>query len=371
MASSGLVSCLADSGANLYAGTNAGLFLSTNHGGSWTTRDDGLTAAYVFALAVSATSQFAGTDGDGVFLSTNNGTSWKAIKTGLTARVVHAFAVSGTNTFASIDSSVYLTQNDGITWKHLFSFPSIANALAIIGNNLVAGTGNGIFLSTNDGNTWEMANAGLKDTNVLSFAVSDTDIFAGTNGGGVYLSTDKGNSWIEASTGLTNAPVRALASSGANLFAATSAGVFFSTNNGAKWKSFNTGLSNLEDLSLAVSGPYLLVGTTSSSGVFRRPLSDVVLFGVQAPLQSHNSLACFPNPSSGSIMISLSSSDHGTADVIIVNLLGAEVARLYVGELGAGSHVFNWDAQGLPKGIYVCVVRMNGISERVPMMVAR
>ncbi len=366
-----VVTCFADSGANLYAGTDGGIFFSTNHGGSWTSINVGLSDAHVLALGLSATSLFAGTIGGGVYLSTNNGANWKAINTGLTSFVIDAFAVSGTNTFVSTGSGVFLTPNDGITWKNLFSFPSIARALSIVGNNLVAGTANGVFLSTNDGNTWNAANTGLTDTNILAFAASDTSLLAGTSSGGVYLSTDKGGSWVAISAGLTNAPVRALAASGPNLFAATNTGVFFSTNNGAKWKTFNTGLTNLDVRSLAVSGSYLLAGTTGASGVWRRPLSDVVLFGVQSPAQSQNALACYPNPVSGSTTINLSASDRGPAQVTIVNLLGAEVARPFTGELNAGTHVFNWDARGFPAGSYECIVRVNGCLECVPIMVAR
>ena len=109
----GLVSSLAVSGTNLFAGTlGGGVFLSTNNGTSWTAASTGLTsvvgdfdpATDVRALAVSpngtgGTNLFAGTDG-GVFLSTNNGTSWTAASTGLTNTYVRALAVSGTNLFA-------------------------------------------------------------------------------------------------------------------------------------------------------------------------------------------------------------------------------------------------------------------------------
>src|SRR3990172_13018909 len=61
---------------------------------------------------------------------------------------------------------------------------------------------------------------------VISFAISGTNLFPGTDGGGVFLSTNNGTSWIPASTGLTNTDVRTLAVSpngtgGTNLFAGT------------------------------------------------------------------------------------------------------------------------------------------------------
>jgi len=95
----GFVYALAVSGTNIFAGTNDGVYLSTNNGTSWTEVDSGLTYTYVQALAVSGTNLFAGTDA-GVFLSTNNGTSWKEASTGLTNTYVNALAVSGMNLFA-------------------------------------------------------------------------------------------------------------------------------------------------------------------------------------------------------------------------------------------------------------------------------
>ncbi|HZY10247.1 MAG TPA: T9SS type A sorting domain-containing protein, partial [Bacteroidota bacterium] len=65
---------------------------------SWTAVNTGLTTT-VSSLAVSSTNLFAGTD-DGVFLSTNRGTSWTQVNTGLTNTSVSVLKVSSTNLFA-------------------------------------------------------------------------------------------------------------------------------------------------------------------------------------------------------------------------------------------------------------------------------
>jgi len=63
---------------------------------------------------------------------------------------------------------------------------------------------------------------------VSSFAVSGTNLFAGTEGGCVSLSTNNGTSWTAASIGLTSTGVGVLAVLGTNLFAGTyGGGVFF------------------------------------------------------------------------------------------------------------------------------------------------
>ena len=97
---------------------------------------------------------------------------------------------------------------------------------AVSGTNIFAGTqgppgvqGRGVFVSTNNGTSWTAVNSGLTNTDVRALAVSGTNLFAGTGGGGVYLSTNNGTSWSAAGTdltcisfcGLTNPDVCALA----------------------------------------------------------------------------------------------------------------------------------------------------------------
>src|SRR5258706_5821872 len=72
--------------------------------------------------------------------------------------------------------------------------------------------------------------------------------------------------WVQ-----TNGPygsrVLCFAVSGTNLFAGTPGGVFLSTNNGTSWTAFNTGLTNTNVYALAVSGTNLFVGTPSGGRV--------------------------------------------------------------------------------------------------------
>ena len=81
--------------ATLYAGTNGGVFKSTDRGGTWHAANSGLTAFEVLALAVDPLAPetlYAGTNG-GVFVSTNGGGSWSAANTGLTSVDVRALAI--------------------------------------------------------------------------------------------------------------------------------------------------------------------------------------------------------------------------------------------------------------------------------------
>jgi ligand-binding sensor domain-containing protein len=66
-------------GLDLYAGTNTGLFKSTNRGGDWKIVS-GLAANKIYSLIVSTSGSeiFAGTE-SGLYESMDNGTSWSNI----------------------------------------------------------------------------------------------------------------------------------------------------------------------------------------------------------------------------------------------------------------------------------------------------
>jgi hypothetical protein len=193
---------LAVSGDNIFAGVAAslyaGVYLSTNHGISWTAMNNGLGIS-ADALAVSGNFIFAG--GIGVDVSPNNGASWTGVNNGLQASgVVSSFAVSGDSIFAGTDYGVYLSTNTGTDWTAVNNgltydqgLTPLVNSLAIRGSDIVAGAqiinnNGGVFLSTNGSANWTGVNAGLADSSkVTSVAIKDSLIFVGTgSGGGVW-----------------------------------------------------------------------------------------------------------------------------------------------------------------------------------------
>ena len=144
-------------------------------------------------------------------------------------------------------------------------YGGVVECFAVSGTNLFAGTYDGVNLSTNNGTSWTAVSNGLHtNPNVWSLAVSGPNLFA-CAGIGVYLSTNNGTSWTAVSNGLpTNQIVSALAVSGTNLFVGTQgSGVYLSTNNGTSWTAVNNGLTNSDVMAFAVSGPNLFAGTNS------------------------------------------------------------------------------------------------------------
>ena len=220
--SQGTVYSLAVNGSILFAGTDNGVFLSTDDGTSWTVANSGLASGPVYALTLNGTSLFAAINGGGVYRSNDSGSTWTAV-------------------------------NNGITDSWDFS-------LGISGTNILAGCENGqIFLSTDNGDDWNSVTTGLISSNITAFVQSGTNLFASSYGEGVILSTDNGATWTPATTGLF-ASANCLAVSGPNLFAGTDSGVFISSNNGSNWQPVDSGLTVTFTNSLAVNGTNLFAG---------------------------------------------------------------------------------------------------------------
>ena len=213
-----IIKALAISGETMFAGSDAGLFLSTNNGENWSRITFVNGVAYwpsICAIATRGDTVFAGSDGSGVRISTDKGTTWSQINTGLTNFKVQCLIVNG--------------------------------------NNIFAGTnGGGVFVLSSDRSSWSNASTGLTDMNVQCFTIASNKLLAGTNDGGVFITANNGNSWTNlgsGANGLYNTNIRSLAAIGTNLFAGTyGAGIFKSTDNGINWNIEPSGSSVIDAL---------------------------------------------------------------------------------------------------------------------------
>ncbi len=364
---SGNVMCFAISpdagGNNLFAGDGwDGVFLSTDDGDSWTAVNFGLEDSSVYALAVKGSYLFAGTYHGRVFRSTNNGSSWEAVSSGLPDTNLYAFAVSDSNLFAGGAAGVFLSTNNGGSWTAVNSglLDTRVHALAVSGSNLFAGGIAGVFLSTNNGSTWVRVNSGPPAL-VLALAVSGSHIFAGTKWDGVFLSTNNGGSWMPVNSGLLCDYVGSLSVSGNNLFATSEdvlgsggCGVFLSINNGTNWTDISAGLPNVLPVWTLWSTEKFLFAGVYESGVWKRPLSEVITdVESEVQLPTHFSLSKnYPNPFNPSTSIRYGLPLASFVTLTVYNTLGQEVTQLVNGEQQAGYHDVVFRGDGLASGVY-------------------
>ena len=265
----------------LYAGTNGGVFKSTDWGGQWSAVNSGLTNTKVWALAIDPSSPrtlYAGTE-DGIFKSTDGGGHWSAVNNGLKNKLLYALAIDPSNpstVYAGTGGGVFKTTDGGGHWNSC-GLGYVINRLAIGSSNtsiIYAVTqSSGIFKSTDGGDTWLPAFTGLACTLGYSLAIDPTNpstIYAGWDFA-VMRSTDAGGRWVA----ILIAPyVLGLAvdpSNPSTLYAGTwGLGVFKSTDGGATWNFMNSGLTNRLVTALAIdpTNPSVMYAGTWA-GIFK------------------------------------------------------------------------------------------------------
>ncbi|HMY74722.1 MAG TPA: YCF48-related protein, partial [Blastocatellia bacterium] len=273
----------------VFAGTldifEAGLFVTSNDGQSWTPVRGGLpnngqvgvtslaaTPTHLFAL----TGNFFGTAA--VYASADNGQSWTIANTGLPGNV-RKLSANGETAYALADNRIFASTDGGKTWAQIntaFTARSV-RSLGFAANRLLAGTGgDGVFASTDGGRNFAEANQGFTNSGVAAFGFHDDrrQLFVATSRN-VVVTANNGTSYQVANRALpiglvngttTELGVRALAATGTELFAATQGGVFRALGRDAGWQAVNNGLANLNVSSLVLAGNRLFAGT--GAGVF-------------------------------------------------------------------------------------------------------
>ena len=128
-----------------------------------------------------------------------------------------------------------------------------------------------VYCSTDDGINWHQINTGLTAP-VLTIAVRDTNLFAGTHDNGIYISTNLGTSWSEINDNLGRDPyVDVIFTNDSSIFIIVSSyfsggpgGLFISKNNGSSWEEIGSGFTT----SLTVVNNIIFV-SIPKDGAFR------------------------------------------------------------------------------------------------------
>ena len=246
---------LAQKGNTLYAGTNGNLFYSIDSGDSWQQltqfqRDWGISGIAFIGDTIYIGRHIE----ESVFFSNDNGRSWTQIDSGLTGPLGPSLIASGTTLFAKMWRHVFRLKAGEDSWTKLTAVSDVSEKIvsfAISENNLYAATADGgLFRSTDMGNSWNS----IKPKTMQHFsgelaALGNTLFYIGSNSanGRVFRSTDAGNSWATFNTNLINQTARSITVlSESTLYVGTSNGVFRSRDGGESWTKINTGIVNTQ-----------------------------------------------------------------------------------------------------------------------------
>ncbi len=248
----------------IYAGTDNGIFKTTDSGKKWNRVSNGLRSNWIHGIVIdSANPQivYAGTD-NGIFKSTDGGSLWGQL--GLANVWIHTLVMSPKNPqviYAGTDDGIYKTTNGGLHWDQITLSDNEIYSLSVCKANtdiVYAGTDNGIFKSVNSGMDWSHPALSNRQINALLIDPENPNIiFAGTDSKGLFESTDGGTNWKQVA--LSGSEVLSLAVNPKD-----SSIVYVGTNNGMfEFKSSETSQgSNKESkivITLKIDNPYMSV----------------------------------------------------------------------------------------------------------------
>ena len=264
----GRVNCLEKNGTDIFAGTNAGIFFSSNKGSMWSSLGNGLANFEIHSIAISGVKVYAGTN-QGLFLSSDYGYTWASISNSLTInRKISAILVKDSILVIGAQGitgsgSVFRSNNDGASWTQPFGNFTAINIydFAIKDSSFYTSTGNGVYKSNDNGINWATINNGLPPNwDFFALEIVGQNIYTATWGSGIYKSINNGQSWVSASN---NAPsfIYSMTSRDSIIYIGSNGyGVYRTTSSSNYWTPINNGLTSQFVYALASIDSTILVG---------------------------------------------------------------------------------------------------------------
>jgi photosystem II stability/assembly factor-like uncharacterized protein len=263
-----------------------GIFRSTDHGSEWHTNTEGFTVDEyglypdVYSLCSLGSAIIAGTN-HGIYFSTDDGLTWQKSKLDSVNQWVPALAIlgsrvvgytiwgdniqsrdtgrsstrfnldipwppavfAGTNNFwltGTWQGGIYRSVDSGTTWQHVYGKCDI-KSFFFMENHIYAVTDSAIVVSSDEGLSWEPIKTRL-NVSALSFTVAGGKLYMGTYGLGVFVRDD--TTWEPMNNGLILLGFSSFAKHGNSLYASTGYGAYVSTDEGETWLACNNGLQS-------------------------------------------------------------------------------------------------------------------------------
>ena len=258
-------------------------------------------------------------------------------------------------------TSIFIINIANAQWVKVSNDYHYVTSFAIQDSNIFAGTWDaGVFFSTNNGNSWTALNSGtIFPSNVNALAIRDSNIFAGCDGG-VFLSTDFGNNWMAINSGIPSyVSVFTLAINDSNILAGTyEYGVYKSSNNGSSWavSSLNSNSiwamvsrdSNIFEGSIGVS-------LTTDNGNSWTPVNNGLTDNSVTSLAIKDSIVC-AGTQNGGVFLSINNGNNWTiknngltGNALDITSLIISDSNIFAGTWGDGVHLYskqgsNWTA---------------------------
>ncbi len=345
---------------------NEGLFYSTDNGTTWYgPLVDVPSGDNIFSIAIdtgtSQYSMFVGTR-NGIFRSTNSGSSFQYANNGIPSNSwVYDLAIDSTSGIvaAATTNGLFVSTNNGDLWLQTTGLPTSDTTVSLLfdyplpidNSTLENGSYPRLIIGTHEGNLFQSSkeNSYAWVTALYVFAPSEEVVkiaewtllnlntkYYGvclfpnaTNGGGVYTSTNLEQGFTAQNDGLPSNPktsafgiagVRGADDPDRTETIQVYVGLYEDSSNGAK----------------IYKRTYTVDVEQSSSGI----------------LGEYDLAQNYPNPFNPTTTIKFAIPNESFVRLEIFNTLGEKVTTLVSEELNAGHYKYEWDAKGLPSGIY-------------------
>ena len=188
------------------AGPGIGLLRSADRGAKWASRNKGLPAGDVVAVAAHADQPdtvYAYVAKRGVFRSEDGGSHWKLMDAGPRdgiRRLVHSNMPGSMQTgwfFAATAKGVSRSMDCFCGWRDAGALGRPATAIAYDleqPQRVYAATGDGVYVSENGGEAWQRVDSPASDISALATSPSGV-LYAATASGILFRSADRARSW--------------------------------------------------------------------------------------------------------------------------------------------------------------------------------
>jgi photosystem II stability/assembly factor-like uncharacterized protein len=360
----------------IFTGTENEVYRSTNYGASWEYSSDGITGIGIQSLAYNNNGDIwvgARNYSGGIFRSTDKGLTWECGAFNIIPNSIHCDD-SG-YVYVSSFNDLYRTTDNGINWSILNSPNGVL--LFITSDQTFYLGGTRLFRSVDRGYNW----IEIFDEHITSVYVDDIgNIFAGNDGeyGGLFRSTDSGTSWESIDNGFISKRIRAI-NGKENSGIYCSVGYlsrhsqftyYVSYDNGDSWSELNLGITSAGSSLEFDSNGFLYAGTTNR-GVFRSVETTSSIQAKNNVPSTYFLSQNYPNPFNPSTTIRFTITDFRFTTLKVYDVLGNEVATLVNEEKPTGNYEVEWEATGLPSGIYFYRLQAGSFVETKKMVLIK
>ncbi|MGE5497623.1 MAG: YCF48-related protein [Syntrophothermus sp.] len=364
------------------AAKNSGLILRTTDGGvTWTRQNCPFEGIY-YLNDVCFTSADVGTvvgDGGIILRTTNGGKDWSSSISGLT-HYFHSVSFAGADTGIVIGSDsqgtlILRTVNGGREWEHYLNMNARLSSVHLINSKIgyMVGEAGTIQKTSDGGRSWFSQSSGIT-RQLLDASFPDINNGYAVGEGIIIKTTDGGGTW---SISFDNIAIQLNSIYFINKdigWAAGAEGMLIKTTDGGNTWSILPICSSqiLHGVQFVNEKTGWVLGKNRIFKTANGGIATIVNEYKEKNIPENFYLSQnYPNPFNPETKIKYSLPQKAFITITICDILGREVVRLVNEEKTAGSYEVQWNAGGLPSGIYFYQIKAGDYIEAKKMILTK